>query len=211
MILRENQSQTGLELSGMVAPPEARRAIYALFGDEAHYSLLEPLRPYSPAQASIFSQAPPALQPILESVYAEQQAPRSAALGRRASWQLRPMPDRRLSAIARTLDSGTLITTDNAVGADKAASSTGIAAAAYSGSSVIVSPPPLTSTPGGTGRPGSGTPSGTGFGTGPGTSSSMGSGSLWEKGALGQERRLDEDVRGPRGPRASDGLRPRRA
>jgi hypothetical protein len=87
VILRENHAQTGLELSGMVAPPDARRAIYALFGDEAHYSLLEPLRAYSPAQPSVFSQAPPALQPELEAVYEEQQAPRS--LARRASWQLR--------------------------------------------------------------------------------------------------------------------------
>ena len=118
VILRENVSHTGLELSGMVAPPEARRAIYALFGDEAHFSLLEPLRAYSPAQPSIFSQAPPALQPVLEAVYAEQQAPRSNTVGRRASWQLRtPSSDQLVAGVLRPPSGGVpLITIDHAVG-----------------------------------------------------------------------------------------------
>ena len=96
VILRENRERSGLELSGMVAPPEAKRAVYALFGDEGHYSLLEPMRPYSPAQAGMFSQAPPAIQPVLAQVYAEQQEPRTAHVTRRSSWLSRP-PTTRLS------------------------------------------------------------------------------------------------------------------
>jgi len=95
VILREDAPSHKLEVVGMVSPPEARRVIYALFTDDAHYSLLEPVRQYTPGQP-IFHQAPAALQPELNAVYNQQQqhqAPRAASGkdGRRLSWQTSPV------------------------------------------------------------------------------------------------------------------------
>eukprot|EP01134_Creolimax_fragrantissima_P005488 CFRG5488T1 len=60
----------GLDVSGLVAPPNATKVFYTLFHDSGHFDLLEPYDG-NPADTSIFSGAPPSLRADLDKLLSE--------------------------------------------------------------------------------------------------------------------------------------------